>query len=105
MSASQEKQPDQQRTVAVLAKESQVPVDDVAKLYEREHAALATGAHITTFLHILALRNVQEILHKRALESPAKPAAARPLLVADRLLMPPGSTWATAPAVENSPRP
>ena len=63
-----EKPPDQQRIVAKLSAESHVPIDDVAALYEHERACLAVGAHITKFLHIFAIRNVQEILRKRTLD-------------------------------------
>jgi len=81
MAAPKEKQPDQKRIVALLAEESQVPVDEVAKLYEHERAELATGAHITKFLHIFAIRNVQHILRQRAIEKLATLAAGRSLLV------------------------
>ena len=80
MSAPAEKQPDQTRIVAFLAKESQQPVADVAKLYEHEHAELALGAHITKFLHIFAIRNVQEILRKRAADNLGSLAGVRPIL-------------------------
>jgi Protein of unknown function (DUF3562) len=79
MSAPAEKQPDQTRIVAFLAKESKQPVADIAKLYEHERAELALGAHITRFLHIFAIRNVQEILRKRAAENPPL-AGALPIL-------------------------
>jgi Protein of unknown function (DUF3562) len=69
MPAPQEKQPDQKRIVATLAEESHVPVDDVARLYEHERAELAVGARITKFLHVFAIRNVQEVLRKRCLDS------------------------------------
>lgn len=69
MSTLAEKPPDQTRVLALLAKESQQPVADIAKLYEHERAELALGAHITKFLHIFAIRNVQEILRKRAADS------------------------------------
>lgn len=62
--ASLEKPPDQQRIVATLSAQSHVPTGDVAVLYERERARLAVDAHITKFLHIFAVRNVQEILRK-----------------------------------------
>jgi hypothetical protein len=62
MSAPAEKQPDETRIVALLAKESQRSVVEIAKLYEHERAELAAGAHITKFLHIFAIRNVQQIL-------------------------------------------
>lgn len=82
------KPPDQQRIVAFLAEESRVPVDDVEKLYEQARAELAVGAHITQFLHIFAIRNVQEILRRRADEKLAQRAAGRPLLAPKRLLTP-----------------
>lgn len=66
MYATADKQLDQTRIVAFLAKESQQPVADIAKLYEHERAELALDAHITKFLHIFAIRNVQAILSKRA---------------------------------------
>jgi len=102
MSAPQEKQTDQKRIVALLAEESQVPVADVAKLYDQEHAALAIGARITKFLHIFAVRNVREILRMRGIEGLAKLPAARPLLAPQRLLMPLRPTWSVAPAVNPS---
>lgn len=67
MSVSQEKQLDQQkRIVAFLARESHVPIADVATIYEHERAELAVGAHVTKFLHVFAIRNVQEILRERS---------------------------------------
>ena len=80
MSAPAEKQPDQTRIVALLAKESQQPIADVARLYEHERAELALGAHITKFLHIFAIRNVQEILRKRAADNLGSLAGVRPTL-------------------------
>jgi hypothetical protein len=66
MSVSQEKQQDQQRRiVAFLVQDSDVPIADVATLFEHERAELASGARITTFLNIFAIRRVQEILRKR----------------------------------------
>ena len=62
------KQPDQTRIVAFLAEESDVSIDDVSKLYEHERAALALGARVTKFIHIFAIRNVQEILRTRGLD-------------------------------------
>ena len=63
-----DKQPDQRRIIALLAEESQMPIDDVATLYEHERAELAVGARTTNFLHIFAIRNVQKILRKRSLD-------------------------------------
>ncbi|WP_341678022.1 DUF3562 domain-containing protein [Niveibacterium sp. SC-1] len=61
-----EKPPDQSRIVAFLAKESQVPLADVARIYEAERAELALGARVTKYLHIFAIRNAQEILRKQS---------------------------------------
>lgn len=103
MSAPEDKQPDQARIVALLAEESQLPVDDVAKLYERERAELAAGAHITQFLHVFAIRNVQDILRKRAIERTALQAAGRPLLLAKRLPLPLPPARSMTPAIVDKP--
>lgn len=66
MSASQENQLDQQkRIVAFLAGDSDLPIAEVATLFEHERAELAIGARITTFLNTFAIRHVQQILRKR----------------------------------------
>ena len=80
MSAPAEKEPDPARIVAFLAKESQHPVAEVAKLYELARAELALEAHITKFLHIFAIRNVQEILRQRAADQLRTLAGFRPIL-------------------------
>ena len=49
-----------------------MPIADVAVIYERECAELATTARLAKFVQIFALRNVQEILRARSLE-PAPP--------------------------------
>lgn len=82
MSTLQEKPPDQKRIVAFLAEESRVPEDEVAKLYERERAALAIGARITKFLHIFAIRKVQKILRERVVDKLATQAAGHAPLAA-----------------------
>ena len=56
---------DQSRTVVRLAEEFHAPVDAVAAMYERERADLANGARVTTFLHIFAVRNVEDALRVR----------------------------------------
>jgi len=80
MPAPNPMQPDQQQIVAFLARQAHVSVGDVAELYEHERAELAVGAHILTFLPIFAIRNVQEILRRRALveHSAASATAASP---------------------------
>jgi len=106
MSAPPEKQPDQQAIVALLAEESQLPVDDVAKLYEHEHATLAVGADITKFLHIFATRNVREILRQRGIDRLALSSPGRPLSAAERVPMPLGPAWSPALTLaERAPQP
>ena len=56
-----------QRALEFLARESQVPVDDVALLYEDARAKLEAGARIRSFLGIFAIRNVRETLRQRTL--------------------------------------
>ena len=66
MSVPQEMKQDQQkRIVASLARESDMPIAEVATLFEHEWARLAVGARITTFLNVFAIRQVQEALRRR----------------------------------------
>jgi len=74
MSAPTEKPPDQDRIVAFLARQSRRPVAEIAALYEHERAALAPGARVKKFVHIFAIRNVQEILRRRSAVGPGPPA-------------------------------
>ena len=78
MPVAKEKQPDQKRIVASLAKKYQMPIGEMAVLYEHERAGLASGAHITKYLHIFATRKVLEVLHQRDLDkkSPAPGGSA-----------------------------
>ena len=81
MPAIIEKEPDQSRLVALLAAECHVPLGEMAKLYEHERVELASGSHITKFLHIFATRNVLEILERRGLDAQVpveRPAAHAP---------------------------
>jgi hypothetical protein len=64
---------DQKRIVEVLARETEVPVAEVARLFEGERARLQRGARITGFLPIFAIRNVEEILRQRKVDSRLKP--------------------------------
>ena len=61
----------QQRAIEFLARESQVPIDEVARLYEEEWAELEDGARITGFLGIFTARNVREMLRRRSLGVPS----------------------------------
>jgi hypothetical protein len=66
MSADHSKRSHDQGAIEFLAQESQVPVNEVAQLYEDERAELGVGARITTFLPIFAFRNVREMLRRRS---------------------------------------
>ena len=67
------------RDIEILAREAQVPLDDVARLYAHQLAAPTAGARITSFLPILTTRKVRAILRQRchpnrvpaAVEAPA----------------------------------
>jgi hypothetical protein len=59
---------DQKRIVEVLARETEVPVAEVARLFEDERARLESGARIKGFLPIFAIRNVEEILRQRKVQ-------------------------------------
>jgi hypothetical protein len=51
--------------IELIARESQVSIDGVARLYTNELAKLEVGARIRGFLHIFALRKVREMLRQR----------------------------------------
>lgn len=57
----------QQRAIELLARESRLPINEVAQLYEDERAGLAVDARITRFLPILALRKVRALLRQRSI--------------------------------------
>ena len=48
-----------------LARESDLPIDDLARIYSGELAKLKAGARVSTFLPIFAVRNVRKILRQR----------------------------------------
>ena len=55
-----------QRAIEFLARESQVPVNEVARLYENALAELGVGARIRSFLGIFAIRSVRKMLRERS---------------------------------------
>jgi len=65
MYADHGKQSHHQRAIEFLARESHVPVDEVAQLYEDARAELEVGARIRSFLGIFAIRNVRKLLRQR----------------------------------------
>jgi Protein of unknown function (DUF3562) len=56
----------QQQAIERLAEEWQVPMDEVARLYEDERAGLEVGARLSGFLPIFAVRRVREMLRLRS---------------------------------------
>jgi len=66
MHADHSKGSHQQRAIEFLAQESQVPINEIAQLYEDERAELAVGARLTGFLPIFAIRKVREMLRRRS---------------------------------------
>ncbi len=65
MFSAPDNQTEEKRIVEFLARESSVPVDEVARIYAAECAGLAEGAHVANFVPIFAIRNVQELLRSR----------------------------------------
>ena len=57
--------PDPQHALESLAKEMNVKVDDVVKLYDESVSKLASRAKIDTYLHVFAMRELQEKLKTR----------------------------------------
>ena len=51
-----------QRDLEALARDAQVPIEQVTRLYVHELAALTAGARITTFLSTLTTRKVRALL-------------------------------------------
>ena len=66
MYADHGKESHHQRAIESLAEESQVPVNEVSRLYEDERAKLEVGARIKGFLGIFAIRNVRNMLRQRS---------------------------------------
>jgi hypothetical protein len=66
MYADREERSNHQRAIEFVARESQVPINEVAQLYEDERAELEVDARITRFLPIFAIRKVRETLRQRS---------------------------------------
>lgn len=65
-----------ERAIEALARQAHVPIEHVAQLYTHELAVLTVGARITSFLSILTIRKVRELLRQRrhAAHDPGMPA-------------------------------
>jgi len=70
MYADHGKESHHQRAIESLAEESQVPVNEVAQLYEDARAKLEVGARIRSFVGIFAIRNVRKALRQRSRGNP-----------------------------------
>ena len=66
MDAQPSRNSHQERAIEFLAAESQLPIDEVSRLYEGKRAELEVGARLTGFLPILAIRQVREMLRRRS---------------------------------------
>jgi hypothetical protein len=62
-----------------LAREWPVPLEDLQQIYDIELIKLETGAHISTYIHVCALRHVREIVRQRCydLRLSCEPSNAR----------------------------
>jgi hypothetical protein len=56
---------DHGRTIAFLAEEAHVSVEEVERLYEHERAGFESTARIKGFVPILIIRNVRDVLRHR----------------------------------------
>jgi hypothetical protein len=74
MRADRGSQASHQLALEFLARESRVPVGEVARLYEQARAELEEGARIKSFLGVFALRKVRRILRQRATSASVSPS-------------------------------
>jgi hypothetical protein len=51
--------------VEALAREFELPLDEVRRLYERTRAELDSGAHVHHYVPIFAVRKMRELLRRR----------------------------------------
>jgi hypothetical protein len=52
-----------QQVIETLAKESDAPVEHVRELFETEHSRLESEARVKTFVSVIAIRLVRNVLH------------------------------------------
>jgi hypothetical protein len=72
MSAERGKESQRRRICEFLARESQAPVEEVARIYASEWARLARDAGTTDYLAIVTLRNVRKMLRARDTREPSE---------------------------------
>jgi hypothetical protein len=59
--------------VDALAREFELPIDEVRRLYERTRAELASGAHVHHYVPIFAVRKLREQLRRPGGDGLRKP--------------------------------
>ncbi len=69
MAVQHRQQSAQKRNIESLAQESKLSIVEVTQLYEDEQARLEIGARLTSYLPILALRHVREMLRRRCVDA------------------------------------
>jgi len=79
MFISTNKPDDHKRFIEVIARESAVSIDEVARLYDHERAALEASSRIKAFVPVFVMRNVRDLLRRRASNQPI-PARAGEIL-------------------------
>lgn len=67
MVQAQNTPPDPQQALESLAKEMDLQVADVVKLYDESVSELASRAKIDTYLHVFAMRELRDKLKARKL--------------------------------------
>ncbi|HET6470942.1 MAG TPA: DUF3562 domain-containing protein [Pseudomonadales bacterium] len=58
------------RFINVIARESAVSIDEVARLYDHERAALEASSRIKAFVPVFVMRKVRDLLRRHASNQP-----------------------------------
>ena len=59
-----------QHAIEMLANETKAPIDHVREIYETEHARLVESARVKTFVTVIAMRLVRNVLHAETDRAP-----------------------------------
>jgi hypothetical protein len=73
---SQDKPAEQKRIVEFLARGSEVPIAEIARLYALEEIALEAASRVKKFVPVFLIRNVRAQLRQIGIGGPARPSAA-----------------------------
>ena len=66
MTVDQEQSTARNPLFELLAMQSRLPADEIARIYAAERAELASQAAVTAFLDVFAVRNVRQRLREQA---------------------------------------